>query len=82
MSRGWGHGRGGRCRRVLRLPTLLISWNVIGTRAAWKKGLPEFVAASSPDVLCVQERKIQEDQLTPEIRDLGGYRSYWSVAAA
>ncbi len=58
----------------------LVSWNVNGIRAAWKKGLPEFVAASSPDVLCVQETKIQEDQITPEMKDLGGYRSYWSVA--
>ena len=58
----------------------LISWNVNGIRAAWKKGLPEFVAASSPDVLCVQETKIQADQITPEMRDLEGYRSYWSVA--
>ncbi|MBI1726475.1 MAG: exodeoxyribonuclease III [Candidatus Rokubacteria bacterium] len=58
----------------------LISWNVNGIRAAWKKGLLEFVAASSPDVLCVQETKIQADQITPEMRDLEGYRSYWSVA--
>jgi exodeoxyribonuclease III len=58
----------------------LISWNVNGIRAAWKKGLPEFVAASRADVLCVQETKIQEDQITPEMKDLVGYRSYWSVA--
>ncbi len=57
-----------------------ISWNINGIRAAWKKGLPEFVAASSPDVLCFQETKIQEDQITPEMRNLDGYRSYWSVA--
>ena len=37
----------------------LISWNINGIRAAWKKGFPEFVAAQEPDVLCVQETKIQ-----------------------
>ena len=58
----------------------LISWNVNGIRAAWKKGFTEFVAAEQPDVLCVQETKIQADQLTPELRDLAGYRSYWSAA--
>ena len=58
----------------------LISWNVNGIRAAWKKGLPEFVAAQNPDVLCLQETKIQLDQLTPEIKDLPGYRSHWSMA--
>jgi len=58
----------------------LISWNVNGIRAAWKKGLPEFVAAQNPDVLCLQETKIQLDQLTREIKDLPGYRSHWSMA--
>ena len=58
----------------------LISWNVNGIRAAWKKGLPEFVAAQNPDVLCLQETKIQLEQLTPEIKDLPGYRSHWSMA--
>ena len=58
----------------------LISWNVNGIRAAWKKGLPEFAAAEDPDVLCLQETKIQADQLTPEMTGLAGYRSYWSTA--
>jgi len=58
----------------------LISWNVNGIRAAWKKGLPEFVAAENPDVLCLQETKIQVEQLTPELTDLSGYRSHWSMA--
>jgi exodeoxyribonuclease-3 len=58
----------------------LISWNVNGIRAAWKKGLPTFVAAQDPDVLCLQETKIQEETLTPELRDLAGYRSYWRMA--
>ena len=58
----------------------LISWNVNGLRAAWKKGLLDFMAAESPDVLCVQETKIQEDQITDEMRRPGGYRSHWSFA--
>jgi exodeoxyribonuclease-3 len=58
----------------------LISWNVNGIRAVWKKGFAEFVAAQDPDVLCLQETKIQPEQLTPELRELPGYRSYWSMA--
>jgi exodeoxyribonuclease III len=58
----------------------LISWNVNGLRAAWKKGLADFLAAERPDVLCVQETKIQEDQLTDEMRAPGGYRSHWGFA--
>jgi exodeoxyribonuclease-3 len=58
----------------------LISWNVNGLRAAWKKGLPDFMAAERPDLLCVQETKIQEDQVTAEMRQPHGYRSYWRMA--
>jgi exodeoxyribonuclease-3 len=58
----------------------LISWNINGLRAAWKKGFPEFVAAQNADVLCIQETKIQQEQLTPEMTELAGYRSYWSMA--
>jgi len=58
----------------------LISWNINGIRAAWKKGFLDFVAAQQPDILCVQETKIQLEQLTPEMKDVGDYRSYWSMA--
>src|SRR6266536_1559939 len=58
----------------------LVSWNINGIRAAWKKGFLDFVTAEQPDILCVQETKIQLDQLTPEMKDVGGYRSYWSMA--
>ena len=58
----------------------LISWNVNGLRAAWKKGLADFMAAERPALLCVQETKIQDDQLTDEMRAPHGYRSYWSMA--
>jgi exodeoxyribonuclease-3 len=58
----------------------LISWNVNGLRAAWKKGLADFMASEGPDLLCLQETKIQDDQLTDEMRGPHGYRSYWSMA--
>jgi exodeoxyribonuclease-3 len=58
----------------------LISWNINGIRAAWKKGFLDFVTAQQPDILCVQQTKIQLEQLTPEMKDVGGYRSYWSMA--
>ena len=58
----------------------LISWNVNGLRAAWKKGLPDFIASERADILCVQETKIQADQLTEEMRQPHGYHSYWHGA--
>jgi exodeoxyribonuclease-3 len=61
-------------------PVKLISWNVNGLRAAWKKGLAEFMVAESPEIFCVQETKVQDDQVTDELRAPHGYRSYWSAA--
>src|SRR3989449_11746122 len=58
----------------------LISWDINGIRGAWKKGFLDFVTAEQPDILCVQETKIQHEQLTPEMKDMGGYRSFWSMA--
>lgn len=41
----------------------LISWNVNGIRATYKKGFAENLEAMQPDVLCVQETKAQDDQV-------------------
>ena len=58
----------------------LCSWNVNGIRAAWKKGFRDFLDADKPDILCVQETKIHEDQLTDDLRAPAGYRSFWNAA--
>lgn len=54
-----------------------ISWNVNGIRACIKKGFLDFLAESSPDVLCVQETKMQEGQ---EEIPTEGYHQYWCSA--
>ena len=41
----------------------LISWNVNGLRAVFKKGFEDFLATTAPDFLCIQETKMQEGQL-------------------
>jgi len=58
----------------------LISWNVNGIRAAAKKGLLDFISSESPDILCIQETKANEDQLDSTIRHPKGYYSYFSSA--
>ncbi len=58
----------------------LLSWNVNGIRAAHKKGFLEWLAAESPDVLCLQETKVSLDQLPRELVEPPGYVSYWSCA--
>lgn len=55
----------------------LISWNVNGLRAAMKKGFAEFLASENPDVICLQETKMQREQAD---FDFPGYHEYWNSA--
>ncbi len=59
----------------------LLSWNVNGLRAVFKKGFVELVQSMQPDILCLQETKLQEDQRSPEMLDMGGFQSYWDYAS-
>jgi exodeoxyribonuclease-3 len=58
----------------------LVSWNVNGLRAAWKKGFLESVQALDADVLGLQETKLQEDQLTDAMRTIPGYAAHFAFA--
>ena len=58
----------------------LLSWNINGLRAMWKKGLLDVLSAEAVDVVCLQETKLQAEQVTDEMRAPLGYRSYWSFA--
>lgn len=55
----------------------LVSWNVNGLRACLKKGFKESVMSLEPDVLCLQETKMERGQA--EV-DLPGYFEYWNSA--
>jgi len=62
----------------------LISWNVNGVRAVMKKGFEDFLTAHQPDILCLQEIKVHNDDLPEAIRltgSLDGYTGYWNGAA-
>ena len=56
----------------------LISWNVNGIRAVHKKGFLEWFESEQPDVLCLQETKAHESQLPAALKDVGGYRAWFS----
>jgi exodeoxyribonuclease III len=56
----------------------LISWNVNGLRAVMAKGFTESLRSLDADVVALQETKLQEPQLTDEMKSLDDYRSYWS----
>ena len=58
----------------------IVSWNVNGLRAVFKKGFTSAVEDIEPDILCLQETKLQEDQRTEDMLALGPYHSYWSYA--
>ncbi|MCB2361726.1 exodeoxyribonuclease III [Clostridium estertheticum] len=58
----------------------IYSWNVNGIRAIKNKGFIEWVEGEQPDVLCLQETKIQEDQISDELKNIEGYSSYFSCA--
>lgn len=51
----------------------IVSWNVNGLRAIMKKGFKESITELDPDILFIQETKMQEDQLVEEIylKELG-----------
>jgi exodeoxyribonuclease-3 len=55
----------------------LISWNVNGVRAAYKKGFADWFRNEKADVVCLQETKAQPDQLEPEVLNPGGYHGEW-----
>ncbi len=57
-----------------------ISWNVNGIRAAEKKGLISVIQELSPDIIGLQETKAQPEQLSPELKNIDGYHSYWHSA--
>ena len=57
----------------------LISWNVNGLRACVQKGFIDFYKTIDADIFCIQETKMQESQLTDEIKNLST-NEYWSSA--
>lgn len=59
----------------------LLSWNVNGLRAVFKKGFTASFAAMQPDILSLQETKLQPEQRTEEMLNLPSYQSYWDYAA-
>lgn len=55
----------------------ILSWNVNGLRSVLKKGFEAFVEKVKPDVLCLQEVKALETDVTIDLR---GTRMFWNCA--
>lgn len=59
----------------------LVSWNVNGLRAVITKGFEDFFEKVDADVFCLQETKMQEEQINENIEEIfKGYYAYWNSA--
>ena len=58
----------------------IMSWNVNGIRAIMKKGFEDFFKSESPDILCLQETKAQQDQYDGHWVSELGYHQVWNSA--
>ena len=57
-----------------------LSWNVNGLRAVHRKGFLDWFAEADPDILCLQETKLNEDQIPAEVLEVAGYHKFFSSA--
>lgn len=60
-------------------PIKLISWNVNGVRAAWEKGLRDFLHTTDADVVCLQETKALPEQVE-HLDWPSGFQPFWNPA--
>lgn len=58
----------------------LLSWNVNGLRAVMKKGFMEWFHSQNADMVCLQETKLQQEQIPAELVQPGGYHAYYDFA--
>lgn len=56
---------------------IFISWNVNGIRALEKKGFIDIVTQLRPDIFAIQETKAQPEQLSEQLKNIEGFKSYW-----
>jgi len=58
----------------------IISWNINGLRAIYKKDFLDSFKQLNADIFSLQEIKLQDDQRTDEMINIKGYHSYWSYS--
>ncbi|MBU6389547.1 exodeoxyribonuclease III [Patescibacteria group bacterium] len=58
----------------------IVSWNLNGMRAVERQGFGEWVRSFPADLLCFQEIKLQENQVSEAIRSLDGYTQLYNCA--
>ena len=56
----------------------IFSWNVNGIRAVKRKGFLDWMDEESPDILTLQEIRIQEEQISNKLKNIESYYSYFN----
>jgi exodeoxyribonuclease-3 len=59
----------------------LVSWNVNGIRAVYKKSFAEWFKTLKADVVCIQETKASEEQIPEELKRMPGYYGFFSIGS-
>jgi exodeoxyribonuclease III len=58
----------------------ILSWNINGIRAVIKKGFLDFLKKENPDILCLQEIKIDDNTRNKETFNFHDYDEFWNSA--
>lgn len=58
----------------------MLSWNVNGLRAVVTKGFVDWLIQEQPDILCLQETKVNASQVPKELARLQGYKAFFASA--
>ncbi len=61
-------------------PLTILSWNVNGVRAIYKKGFMDWLAETQPDILCLQETRAEPPQIPADLRHAEGYHTFWNAS--
>lgn len=58
----------------------ITSWNVNGIRAAYKKDFLKWFVKTNADIVCLQEIRVQSEQMPKDLIKPEGYYSYFNFA--
>lgn len=54
----------------------IFSWNINGIKSIFEKGFQDWLANEDPDIVCLQEIKIDEESLENKFKKIDGYYFY------
>ena len=58
----------------------IVTWNINGLRACIKNGFVDSFKKLNPDIICMQETKLQQEQIPDDFYDKKKYKEYWHFA--